>query len=415
MHSDSVTGKPPSDVYPDVVIDAFTARYGRRPEVVVRAPGRVALLGAHVDYSEGWVITSAIDRAVWLAAAPGRSSEVRIDALDLGQTATLDLADLPPPVMQRSAAEATWTDYPAGVAWALAETGRRPPAMDVTFGGDVPIGAGVSSSAAVEMAFLLAWEALQPPDAGPLAGDGAARARLGMRAENGYLGVQSGIMDQFSVLHGAAGKLVFLDCRSLEFEHLIVPASASVLVADSGVRRRLADAGPDERHYNDRRQECSAAVEILKTSLPGIRTLRDVSLSDFELHSHRLPMTLRRRARHAIEECRRVHDGAAALRDGDLAAFGRLIRQSHLSTRDLYEVSIPEIDLLAASAWAAPGCYGARLVGGGFGGCVMVLAEAGSAESVRRAMVAAFEDEFDRTPEIFACTIDDGALSRRYR
>ncbi len=400
----------PSRAYPGAVVESFTARYGRAPEVVVRAPGRVSLLGAHVDYSEGWVITGAIDRAVWLAAAPAEGSEVRIEALDLGETASFDLSALPQPLELRSeAAKAGWIDYPAGVAWALAETGLRPSAMDVTFGGDVPIGAGVSSSAAVEMAFLLAWEALQPAGAGPLAAGGAARARLGMRAENGYLGVQSGIMDQFSVLHGAAGRLVFLDCRSLDFEHLPLPVSAGVLVADSGVRRRLADFENEDRNYNDRRQECTRAVEILERYVPGIRTLRDVTPGDFELHSHRLPMTLRRRARHAIEECRRVREGAAALAGGDLEAFGRLIRQSHLSTRDLYEVSIPEIDLLAASAWATPGCYGARLVGGGFGGCVVVLAEAGAAESARRSMNRAFEDEFDRPPKIYACRIAGGA------
>ncbi len=394
--------------YPDAVVDAFTARYGRQPEVVVRAPGRVSLLGAHVDYSEGWVITAAIDRAVWLAAASTSGARVQIEALDFDDTADLDLDHLPPPLPERGGQQTTWTDYPAGVAWALAEAGRRPPAMDVTFGGDVPIGAGVSSSAAVEMAFLLAWEALLPADADPLAVDGAARARLGMLAENGYLGVQSGIMDQFSSLHGAAGSLVFLDCRSLEHELVPLPDSARLLVADSGVRRRLVDLG-DGNNYNDRRQECLQAVELLRETLPGIRTLRDVSPRDFELHSHRLPMALRRRARHAIEECQRVHEGAEALRRGDLETFGRLIRQSHLSSRDLYEVSIPETDLLAASAWAIPGCYGARLVGGGFGGCVMVLAESAAAESIRRAMVRAFEDTFDRTPEIFTCAVADGA------
>ncbi len=388
-------------VSPDAVASVFSDRFDRSPEVVVRAPGRVSLLGAHVDYSEGWVITGAIDRAVWLAATPATSDEMRIHALDLGETATLDLARLPPPLAERPGAKAAWIDYPAGVAWALGEAGIRPPAMDVTFGGDVPIGAGVSSSAAVEMAFLLAWEAISGE---PFDLDGAARARLGMRAENGYLGVQSGIMDQFSSLHGAAGRLVFLDCRSLEYEHLPLPASASVLVADSGVRRRLTDFD-----YNDRRAECTEAVEILERCLPGIRTLRDVGERDFELYSHRLPMTLRRRARHAIEECRRVREGAEALRAGDLTVFGRLIRQSHLSSRDLYEVSIPETDLLAAAAWAAPGCHGARLVGGGFGGCVMALVETPAVEAVRQAMIRAFEEEFGHPPPVFACAIDDGA------
>ncbi len=399
--SPASVASPP--VFPDAVTRAFSYCFGREPAVVVRAPGRVCLLGAHVDYNEGWVITGAIDRAVWLAASPAAGDATRIHSLDFGETAALDLDRLPPPLAERPGAKAAWIDVPAGVAWALGEAGLRPAAMDVVFGGDVPIGAGVSSSAAVEMAFLLAWEAFQPAGA-PSGLDGAARARLGMRAENGYLGVQSGIMDQFSSLHGAAGRLVFLDCRSLELEHLPLPPSASVLVADSGVRRRLTDLD-----YNDRRQECMQAVEILERYLPGIRTLRDIGERDFELHSHRLPMTLRRRARHAIEECRRVREGAEFLRGGNLAAFGNLIRQSHLSSRDLYEVSIPETDLLAAAAWAAPGCHGARLVGGGFGGCVMALVETAAVETLRQAMIRAFEDEFGRTPPVFACAIDDGA------
>ena len=233
--------------FPDDVISAFTRRFGRSPEVIVRAPGRVNLLGAHIDYSEGWVITGAIDRAVWLAAAISPDKTSRIAALDLDETAHLDLAALPPPLPQRPEESATWIDYPNGVAWVLRESGACPEAMDAVYGGDVPIGAGVSSSAAVEMAFLLAWEALARHTGAPDFGlDGADRARLGMRAENDYLGVRSGIMDQFSSLHGAPSQLIFLDCRTLDFEHLPLPKTTSVLVADSGVRRRLA-----EFDYND--------------------------------------------------------------------------------------------------------------------------------------------------------------------
>ena len=391
--------------FPAAVTEAFRQHFDRAPEVVVRAPGRVSLLGAHVDYSEGWVITGAIDRAVWLAAAPAAGTEARVHALDLDARAKLDLAHLPPPLADREDGRASWIDYPAGVAWVLRETGRQPPAMDVVFGGDVPIGAGVSSSAAVEMAFLLAWEAIaEHQRANGFGLDGVTRAQIGMSCENDYLGVMSGIMDQFSSLHGAAGKLVFLDCRSLEHELLPLPESASVLVADSGVRRRLTDFG-----YNDRRGECREAVVFLLSRLDEIETLRDVSLEDFELHSHILPMPLRRRARHAIEECRRVLQGAEALKRGDLAAFGRLIRQSHLSSRDLYEVSVPETDVLAASAWAVDGCHGARLVGGGFGGCVMALVETAAVDGVRAAMIRAFAREFGREPEVFACSIADGA------
>ncbi len=387
----------------DDIISAFTSRYGRHPEIVVRAPGRVNLLGAHIDYSEGWVITGAIDRAVWLAASP--SQVTRIEALDLEQTTNLDLENLPPPLPDRPGETASWIDYPAGVAWALAEAGIRPLAMEAVFGGDIPIGAGTSSSAAVEMAFLLAWEALTRHAGNPILNlDGADRALLGMRAENGYLGVKSGIMDQFSSLHGAPGHLIFLDCRSLDFEHLPLPNTTRILIADSGVRRKLA-----EFDYNDRRAECQQASEILRRELPEIRTLRDVTPDEFELYSHRLSMPLRRRARHAIAECQRTRAGAAALSRGDLQAFGQLMRQSHLSSRDLYEVSIPQLDVLAAAAWSAAGCYGARLVGAGFGGCVTVLAEASAVDTVEQAMVAAFQREFDRQPEIFTCAIADGA------
>ncbi len=392
---------PRDATFPDAVTDAFADRFGRRPEVVVRAPGRVVLLGAHVDYSEGWVITAAIDRAVWLAAAPAGGTASCLHALDLGESATLDLARLPPPPAERPGGAADWVDVPAGVAWALREAGFEPPAIRAVFGGDLPLGAGVSSSAAVEMAFLLAWEALSGAPAGL---DGAARARLGMRCENGYLGVQSGIMDQFSCLHGAAGRLVFLDCRSLEYEHLPMPEPARLLVADSLVRRRLVDSA-----FSDRRRECARAVELLAPHLPGVRTLRDVSVEDLERHAHRLPATLRRRARHAVEECARVHAGVDALCQGDPAAFGALMRRSHRSSRDLYQVSTPELDVLAESAWAAEGCHGARLLGGGFGGCVVALVETSAAGAVRRAMTRAFEQAFGRTPPIFACAAADGA------
>ncbi len=379
----------------------FQRVFGRRPEVVVKAPGRVNLLGAHVDYNDGWVMPAAIDRAVWLAAAPGKGRTLRARAIDFDAGATVELDRLPPPVPERDGAGSDWIDYPAGVAWALREAGHEPAAMDAAFTSEVPIGAGVSSSAAVEVAFLLAWQELSGWDLGA-----TEIPRLGRRAENGYLGVQSGIMDQFASLHGAAGRVIFLDCRHLTFEHLPFPAGTTVVVADSGVRRRLAGA---ETGYNDRPAECRSAVERLRPHLPGIRALRDVSTEDFERHSHRLPMTLQRRVRHVVDECRRVRDGADALRRGDVEAFGELVRRSHLSSRDLYEVSVPELDLLAASAWTVEGCHGARMMGGGFGGCVAALVADAAVDAVRAAMTAAFEQRFGRRPEVFTCRVAAGA------
>lgn len=383
------------------IAEEFQRAFGRRPEVVVRAPGRVNLLGAHVDYNDGWVMPAAIDRAVRLAAAPGKGRTLRIRALDFDAEAEVDLDHLPAPVPERGNGGSEWSDYPAGVAWALREAGHDPGAMDVAFTSDVPMRSGVGSSAAVEVAFLLAWRELCG-----LALDGIDIPRLGRRAENGYLGVQSGIMDQFASLHGAAGRVIFLDCRQLTFEHLPFPAGNTVLVADSGVRRQLAGTGTG---YNDRQSECREAVELLRPHLPGIRALRDVAEEDFERLSHHLPAVLQRRVRHVLGECRRVRDGAEALRRGDLDAFGELVRRSHVSSRDLYEVSIPELDVLAAAAWTVDGCHGARMIGGGFGGCVAVLVEDGAAGAVRAAMTAAFERRFGRRPAVHTCRVATGA------
>lgn len=394
------------------VVEAFRRRTGRPATVLVRAPGRVNLLGAHIDYSEGWVLPAAIDRAVWLAAAPlpkgkfGRP--LRVHALNLGADAAVDLDSLPLPRPDRSddgaRSEGEWVDVPAGVAWALEQGGHRAPAMEVVFGSDLPMGAGVSSSAAVEMAFLLAWETLSQGGGRPFQLEGVERARIGRRAENGYLGVQSGIMDPFASLHGAAGQALFLDCRHLTFELVPLPPQCSLLVADSGVRRRLGASG-----FNDRRAECGEAVEILRRTLPEIHTLRDVSVHDFELHSHHLPMSLRRRVQHAVEECQRVRDGARALALGELESFHELMRRSHLGSRDLYEVSIPELDVLAAAAWGVEGCHGARLSGGGFGGCVTALVDASATQEVAAGMRRAFAGEFGREPEVFSCQVGEGA------
>jgi len=393
------------------VVEAFRRRFSRPPEVLVRAPGRVNLLGAHVDYSEGWVLPATIDRAVWVAASllpEGKTGRpLRAHALNLECDAEVDLDALPPPRPQRAAegaqSETSWIDVPAGVAWALAEGGHRAPAMEVVFGSDLPMGAGVSSSAAVEMAFLLAWEVLSAVTDNPFDLKGIERARMGQRGENGYLGVQSGIMDQFASLHGAAGQAMFLDCRDLSFDFKPMPPGSLILVADSGVRRQL---GATE--FNNRPAECREAVDILRRVLPDIRTLRDVTVEDFELHSHHLPIHLRRRAQHAVEECKRVQDGAMALILCQFDTFGELMRHSHLSSRDLYEVSIPELDVLAASAWSVEGCHGARMSGGGFGGCVTALVDGVAADGVAAEMTAAFEAEFGRSPTIYRCRVADG-------
>lgn len=377
------------------ITQAFTEHFQQSPEIIVRAPGRVNLLGAHTDYNDGYVFPCAIDRAVWLAAAPNNSNHVTIHYLDFNDHDTFSLQDLTP--------QATFQNpksrYPAGVAWVLQEAGHQPTGLNVAITSNVPIGAGVSSSAAIEMAFVLAWEALSGLTISKL-----DKARLGQRTENDFLGVQSGIMDQFASIHGAQDHLIFLDCRSLDYELIPLPAGTTILVADSGIRRQLAHS-----NYNLRPQQCRQAVATLKPHLPHIQALRDISPADFALHAHRLPLEIRRRAQHVVEECQRVLDGAQALQNGDIATLGHAIRRSHQGSRDLYEISLPELDLLAATAWQTPGCYGARLTGAGFGGCVAVLADQAAIPTLTTTLTTAYQQEFNRTPAIFTTQVANGA------
>jgi galactokinase len=256
----------------------------------------------------------------------------------------------------------------------------------------------MSSSAAVEVAFLAAWNRL-----GDLNLDGITMAKVGQRTENDYIGLASGIMDQFASVHGADARLVLLDCRTLEHEWVPLPGSCAILVADSGVRRALASS-----EYNVRRSQCEEAVSILNGYLPGIRTLRDVSPQVFEGLAQHLPVVLRRRAQHVIEECQRVLQGASFLKAGDVKAFGGLIRRSHASARDLYEVSIPELDLLAETAWKVRGCYGARLTGAGFGGCVVILAEKNATERIKDSLQNAYASTYERSLHVFETNASQG-------
>ncbi len=380
------------------VLAAFRERFASSPEVVVRAPGRVNLLGAHVDYNDGLVLPAAIERALWAAAAPWPAPEWHVHTLDLGGEGTVALDRLPPPVPRRAAPTSDWLDYPRGVAWALREGGEAPVGMRVIIGGDLPIGAGVSSSAAFEVALLLA--------AAALAGRPIERrvmARLGQRVENAYLGVRSGVMDQYACLHGRAGHALLLDCRTLEGTPVPVPEGARALVFDSRVRRRLTQSG-----FNDRRAECESALERLGAAGWPLRALRDLGPEELERALPLLPPPERLRVRHVVEEIERVRCGAAQLLAGNLGALGELMNASHRSSRDLFSVSIPELDLLQAEAQAAGG-YGARLVGGGFGGCVLALVDAAAAGTIAERVGQRFAAAFGGPPGVFATGFAEGA------
>ncbi|GAB4500533.1 MAG: galactokinase [Anaerolineales bacterium] len=381
-----------------LVLDAFVQKFGQPPEYLVRAPGRVNLLGEHVDYNDGLVLPAAIDRATWLAFSAAEQESTLI-ALDFEQQAVFRLENLPAKTSPDGAPLPEWALYPAGVAWALSQAGREIRPMRAVFASDVPRGAGLSSSASVEMAFALAWQTLGGWNLPPM-----ERALIGQKAENQYVGVNCGIMDQFASACGVENGLLLLDTRSLEWRSLPLPADVAIVVADTGVRRKLTSG-----EYNRRRAACEQAVEILRADLPGIRSLRDVAPQDFNRLAAHLPLEVEKRARHVVEEIARSELALAALQRGDLAAFGGLMNDCHASLRDLYEVSIEELNVMARLAQSLPGCYGARLTGAGFGGCTVNLVAQNQAGAFAEALAAGYRSQTGKSPEIYICKASQGA------
>jgi galactokinase len=374
---------------------AFESRFGRPPVAVSEAPGRVNLIGEHVDYNEGHVLPIAIDRSIMVAFAPRPDGRVQLYSLDFGQESAFDLEHI-----ERDP-EAPWSDYVRGVAWALREAGHRIAGLDAALQGDVPVGAGLSSSAALEVAALGAFDA-----ASGLRIDRRDMALLGQRAENHFVGVACGIMDQMAAALARAGHALLIDCRSLEHEDVGLPLEGlRLVVADSGVRRALLDS-----QYNLRRQECQQAAELLATAITErpITALRDVTPEDLAGHGDVLPPNLLKRARHVVEEERRVPLGVGALRRGDVEAFGEMLNASHRSLRDDYEVSCPELDLLVELAQALPGVLGARLTGAGFGGCTVNLVRADTLEAFREAVMARYCTETGRGGRTYVSRAADG-------
>jgi galactokinase len=368
--------------------DAFATLSDATPRFF-RAPGRVNLIGEHVDYSEGFVLPLAIDRAAVVAGAARADRIVRIRSLERGETVTFDL-DAPDPQP-----EGSWSDYARGVALALA---RRVPlrGADLAIRTTVPLGAGLSSSAAFELAVGIALVSLSGHELSAHQLAHAAR-----EAENGFVGVQSGIMDQLASALGVRDHALLIDCRTEEVTPVPLPDGAAIVVADSGVKRELANSA-----YNERRAESEEAARRL-----GVRTLRDVSVAAFARRAHALPEPLRRRARHVVGENARVLATVVSLRDGDLREAGKLMNSSHEALRDDYEVSSPELDLLVEAACAVDGVYGARMTGAGFGGCVVALARREAVGRVATAMETAFGLNYGRKPWVGEVRASDGAAA----
>ena len=359
---------------------AFERAFGAPPELVVRSPGRVNLIGEHTDYNDGFTLPVALDLGTDVAARR------RDDGLLRTHARRLDATDSRPVAALQPAEGPEWARYVAGAAALLRDGGLDLTGADLFIDSDLPIGAGLSSSASLELGVLVALLAVSDASV-----DRTELARLGQRVENEIIGLRSGIMDQLAIACGAAGSALLIDCRTLATEPVPLPAGIRILVLDSAVPRTLAGSA-----YNTRRAECEAALHRLQDVVPRLRALRDVTPDLLAEHGSRLPDIELRRARHVVTENARVHGSVAALRADDVATFGRLMVDSHTSLRDDYAVSGPELDILVDIALATPGVLGARLTGAGFGGCAVAVVTADQAEHAAATIPARYRDTTGR-------------------
>jgi galactokinase len=365
------------------------------PAQVFSAPGRVNLIGEHTDYNEGFVLPMAIERRTYVAGAANGSAKVRVKSLTLGQSFDFDL-QRPGPKLRGS-----WLDYVEGTARALMDRGLPVVGCDLLVDSNVPTGAGVSASAALELSVGIALSMLS----GTAEPDRVKLALAGQAAEHQYVGTMCGIMDQYIAAMGQTGAALLIDCRTLETKTVPIRlGDVSVLICDTRVKHELSSS-----EYNLRRAECLRASNILAKSLPGVRTLRDVTVADFERLATQLPGVVRSRGRHVVTENARTLAAVDALTAGDLHAMGKLMSESHVSLRDDYQVSCEELDVAVDIASAQAGVYGSRMTGGGFGGCTVTLVENTALERVERAVKAAFTARGWKEPELFPSTPCEGA------
>jgi galactokinase len=370
------------------VREEFERRFGVAPSFLARAPGRVNLIGDHTDYNDGFVLPMAIDREVWLAARARTDRRVAVHSIDFGEDATFSLDG------GRARDSGGWVEYLRGVAWALEDDGRPTRGWEGVAAGDVPLGAGLSSSAALELAAARTFSAISGVVWQPV-----AMARIAQRAENEWVGVNCGIMDQLISAAGAAGHALLIDCRSLETQLVLIPDSVAVVVLDTGTRRGLVDSA-----YNERRAQCEAAARFF-----GVPALRDVDIATFSAREHELDPVTRKRARHVIHENARTLDAARLLERGDVAAVGALMDASHASLRDDFEVSRSELDTMVELARRNSACLGARMTGAGFGGCAVALVRREGADTFACDVARMYTEVVGLEPAVYVCAASQGA------
>jgi len=374
------------------IADEFASRFGRAPRVS-RAPGRVNVIGEHTDYNDGFVMPAALEFATLVAAAPRADRRLNVYSMTMDEAREFDL-DSPP---ERGRHD--WSDYVFGVAVMLERSGRRLKGADLVVWTDVPLGSGLSSSAALEVS---AAHALLTASGAPF--EPVATAKICQEAENEYVGMRCGIMDQYVSACGAAGNALLIDCRSLESRNVPIDPNLRLLVANSNVKHQHAGG-----EYNARREACEEGVRLLKPRLGPIKALRDVTPAELDASRDALPELVYRRCRHIVTENARVLEAERTLRAGDFAACGQAMNASHASMRDDFEITCPEVDFLAELAQGIEGVYGSRMTGGGFGGCTVSLVEAAAVDRAARTLVDGYRGAYGRVADVFVCSPSAGA------
>ena len=393
----------------------FENIFGDAPEFIVAAPGRVNLIGEHTDYNDGYVFPVAIDKYIHIAVRQRSNRRLVLHALDVNESVELSLDALRPIPSHAP----TWSYYLIGVASLLQESGDEITGIDAVITGDVPIGAGLSSSAALSvsaaLAFLRSSKSTSSLNNAVSAAQKKKLAALCQRVEHEFVGVNCGIMDQTISLLGRSEHGLFLDCRSLEYEHVPLNLDAHcIAICNTKVKRELAAS-----EYNKRRAECERGVDILSQSIPGISSLRDVTLTDYEKYEGKLPALTQKRCRYVIEENTRVLDAVSTLKarsqqivedvDNPLVTFGGLMNASHKGLRDDYEVSCKELNLLTDIARNIEGVIGTRMTGAGFGGCTVTVIHTDALETFRTRVITEYHRQTGIEPEIYVCSVSNGA------
>lgn len=372
----------------------FEQKFGEKPDLLVSAPGRVNLIGEHTDYNDGFVLPVAIDRKITIGAKKRNDRKVVLYSIDFDRKVSFSLDRI-----ERSEGAEFWANYPKGVAHFLnhladhsTDEGFVLSGAELAITGDIPQGAGLSSSAAFEVASAFVFTELSECEI-----DKVSLALLCQKAENQFVGVNCGIMDQFISAMGKKDHALFLDCRSLDFE--LVPLNLHnmrIVVCNTKVKRELASS-----EYNKRREQCERGVELLSQWLGDIQALRDVSFEEFSRYGNRLPEITRKRCGYVIAENTRVIESVRALKSGNLEHFGKLMAESHAGLRDEYEVSCVELDALVEAAGDVDGTIGARMTGAGFGGCTVNLVKEEAIDQFVESVSKAYEKQFDIQPEIY--------------